>query len=594
MVQIVQFPGRHGSTSTGDFLQDGGDTLSFDGAGADIRLPALEAAPQNRQVRDWSNQELADLFRVKRLLDAAGVPNEVDRGLTDEGEPWFVFCKLDGDVFIHMCRMDGAYLLDSPNIRTPLRGRNFNDLIADFTGRALDNDPATEDRRVIRLERGGAVFLHPSALLAALVWTLFIASDELVLLAPGEDAAATPDADGTAATLSGLPVEIAARAGLTNEADSDLLRPTAAGLETDALTHRDGQGGSQGSMIFGQNSYALGLSAVAIGMGVMSDSAFTDLRLGDAGLGDLLARLFDGDPDRPAGPDGDDATQLAASGPGQMLMQALDDVIDLLLNTQADDAERMIAAMTEADAPDMTAMLDTRGFADSLKSAGPDDMIADIPESGATPRMAKTALPDWAEPAAPRTTDPAPTRQDAKVDTAASEKAETVDLPAPAPTLTIADIRKIFSLELKEFSLGGQTVQASFEVTEDLLTDYGLVGSTTGTGTDSTASNGPDTLAGTDTAALPASGSPGDTMIDYPAFVNSEFSIQARDLFLHLLADAQDADLVFAGNSIMLLDNDALNSAAGETMKMDWLSGDGKVISIIGFRSDFEDFHLIA
>ncbi len=74
-------------------------------------------------VRDWTNQEMADLARVQYLLSRAGVQLETDRGLSDEGDPWFVFCDAQGEVFVHICRMGMTYLLDGPSLDAPLRGR---------------------------------------------------------------------------------------------------------------------------------------------------------------------------------------------------------------------------------------------------------------------------------------------------------------------------------------------------------------------------------------------------------------------------------------------------------------------------------------
>ena len=196
MAKILTFRNKDGGPSEQGFLTDENQTLSFrtneDGGTSLGNLPqpsdltSLFPDPK----KDWSNQELADLFRVRQLLSGANVAVETDRGVSDEGDPWFVFCHANGEVFIHLCRIDGYYLLDSPNVLRPLRGADFNELIADFTNQAL---PArgTEDEaehRVIRLERGGKVRLHPSAMLAALIWTLFLASEELVLLAPEEQA----------------------------------------------------------------------------------------------------------------------------------------------------------------------------------------------------------------------------------------------------------------------------------------------------------------------------------------------------------------------------------------------------------------------
>ena len=37
------------------------------------------------QRRGWNNQELAEFYRIKGLLDRAGLIVDVDHGLTDEG-----------------------------------------------------------------------------------------------------------------------------------------------------------------------------------------------------------------------------------------------------------------------------------------------------------------------------------------------------------------------------------------------------------------------------------------------------------------------------------------------------------------------------
>jgi len=39
---------------------------------------------------DWSQRELEEVYRVEDALTKSGVAISVDRGLTDEGEPWFV------------------------------------------------------------------------------------------------------------------------------------------------------------------------------------------------------------------------------------------------------------------------------------------------------------------------------------------------------------------------------------------------------------------------------------------------------------------------------------------------------------------------
>ncbi len=185
MSSIIPF--RFGTTAerqTGDLsglLAVGTEAVSISALALDRAAPA---------IRDWTNQEMADLARVQFLLSRAGVPLETDRGLTDEGDPWFVFCDAQGEVFVHICRMGMTYLLDSPSLEAPLRGSNFEALVKGFIDRATAKVAALN---VVPLDKGNKVFLHPSVMLAALIWSLFLLSDQMTNaayasgLVPAED-----------------------------------------------------------------------------------------------------------------------------------------------------------------------------------------------------------------------------------------------------------------------------------------------------------------------------------------------------------------------------------------------------------------------
>lgn len=133
---------------------------------------------------DWNNQELSDLYRVKQLLEKAGIQIMTDRGTSDEGDPWFVFCQSNGEVFVHLCRFDGIYLLDSPNIGTPLTGYNFKELIDGFVQRTVKLQTG---ENVVQLHAKNRLNLHPAIMLTALIWSLYLASDELVDIAHAEE-----------------------------------------------------------------------------------------------------------------------------------------------------------------------------------------------------------------------------------------------------------------------------------------------------------------------------------------------------------------------------------------------------------------------
>jgi hypothetical protein len=114
---------------------------------------------------DWSTQEIAEFYRVEAALVQAGASVCVDRGVSDEGDPWFVFCRaVDGEVIVHFARIAGKYLIVAESVGLPLRGSDFRRLLADFVelNPSLIPLPST---------RGSKLMLHPASLLAAVVAT---------------------------------------------------------------------------------------------------------------------------------------------------------------------------------------------------------------------------------------------------------------------------------------------------------------------------------------------------------------------------------------------------------------------------------------
>ena len=123
---------------------------------------------------DWTRDELAELYRIENALTQANIRLEIDRGLTDEGDPWFVFCRTDGEVLVHISRYDGHYRLHSPGLATPLVGRSFAELAKSFV-RQVPVQVSFQQRD------GAKLFVHPAAMLAIIVGTLFAASNDLHL-----------------------------------------------------------------------------------------------------------------------------------------------------------------------------------------------------------------------------------------------------------------------------------------------------------------------------------------------------------------------------------------------------------------------------
>lgn len=131
-----------------------------------------------RQSRDWSPQELAEFYRVEGALLQAGMRIDTDRGLSDEGDPWFVFCREDdGEPVVHFARIDGQYVIASPAYDSLARGGDFRTMVKDLIERhRLTQETASA---------GGNVHIHPAALLLLVVGAAFFKT-------PSDAQAATP------------------------------------------------------------------------------------------------------------------------------------------------------------------------------------------------------------------------------------------------------------------------------------------------------------------------------------------------------------------------------------------------------------------
>ena len=83
----------------------------------------------------WPERELPHFHRVANVLWEAGLRVETDSGVTDEGEPWFVFLDESGEVIAHFATIGGTYVVCAPFLNGALRGRVFSDLVARFLDR---------------------------------------------------------------------------------------------------------------------------------------------------------------------------------------------------------------------------------------------------------------------------------------------------------------------------------------------------------------------------------------------------------------------------------------------------------------------------
>lgn len=118
--------------------------------------------------RDWSNQDIAEFYRVETALLQAGLRIDTERGESDEGDPWFVFCHADtGEVIVHFARIDNQYVVAAPALSKVLRAPELETIVRSFIADNPVSLPQPDKREA-------NVIFHPAALLTIFVATLLL------------------------------------------------------------------------------------------------------------------------------------------------------------------------------------------------------------------------------------------------------------------------------------------------------------------------------------------------------------------------------------------------------------------------------------
>lgn len=544
---------------------------------------------------DWDNQELADLFRVKNILETAGLAIEIDRGVSDEGDPWFIFCHETGEVFIHFCRIDGFYILDNPNLYHPLKGRDFNGLVTDFTQNAFTQDISethSEDHaHVIRFDRAGKLRLHPSTVLAALVWTLFLASEDIVLPAQRHKNADT-DEDSSLSSSNDMLIAFSDTGEHVPPEPSHLLLPFASQEEDATDLVQDNRAASehpnspalkdviaQSGLATAPNTYGIALSSIAFALGLMS--AHDLVEIDHTLLEDTQSALATIK----------EALEKVSTSSSLILTDAIGIEnaglgIDGLLNHdvmagQESASVTMPLLMGQAPEAESFSALKT----DNIKNgAFSSKIILKIPEE-------PSERSDPSTPLLQDLPDPHPNEAaKANVTDAAAISAEEFEV-----------LLHSWNMHLQSYTLQKDIVYASFDLVD--LTNIDLT---------SQGSVDPSS----ETGAIFSDGSSKDAFTPQPLYV-SDLSIktlietallQADDdtqkqvfdkdaaAFIHFMLDRFDnLEVIRTDNDFVFLDLEtALNDVPADLHLMSWSLDNGGVVTTIGLLNDFESFHLTA
>ena len=85
---------------------------------------------RSSESEDWNQHELSEFYRVESALVQAGLPVAVERGMSDEGEPWLIFCRGGTDeVIAHFAHIDDGYVIASSAFSGVRRGVNLRALV---------------------------------------------------------------------------------------------------------------------------------------------------------------------------------------------------------------------------------------------------------------------------------------------------------------------------------------------------------------------------------------------------------------------------------------------------------------------------------
>lgn len=81
---------------------------------------------------NWSPSELSIFQQAGRILELQGIHVEIETGMTDEGDPWLVFCDSSSEWLCHFARVGSKYVACVPFENVGTTGTALTDVLDDF------------------------------------------------------------------------------------------------------------------------------------------------------------------------------------------------------------------------------------------------------------------------------------------------------------------------------------------------------------------------------------------------------------------------------------------------------------------------------
>ena len=600
MVNILAFPGKPSSKATHqDSLECGAEMPLVASTLDGTLVVARNASPG--PSGDWNNQELADLYRVEALLVQAGIRITTGRGLSDENEPWFVFCRDDGEVFVHLARTGGVYLLDSPGLEIPLEGSDFASLIDLFVKKvAARSEP--ENNNVVRFRprmlHDRTIRLHPAVMLAALVWTLYLSSDDLVGTAEAADNLASVGGNIPHAMMDhsldgavpGLDADFApgfwpaAEEQVTPQGGSAQtlgpsdrqLASSQEGLRTQQGLEGRGLSGTFSGAVITPQAVAASLAVIALGYGLHDAHSLTNLTSTDDAEKAVAALHLMLNQDAEATP-----SQVVTQADGSPIAVAQADGSPIAV-AQADGSPIEVAIVMgdKIETPDTVANAPMSAHA--LLSATLEALPAPAIEPG---RPEVSAVVQAVDPVST-----AGAGQAVPLVTEDKVAAVTHEVTTMTSTVTLVNAQSVISFvsdqlgALNQYQVGDITISATLDQDnlDKVMLQLGDVTSETyfSAGEDDLPVSTPD-LSGAE---------------EQDDLILSTSSASYDDLakkFVHdFILDAGSIEMLQTDSELLLVDITAIDEPADHAFVRSWITDDGYTISTVGHFQTFLDYGL--